>query len=149
MDRDVCNTYTMVSSLGLSDSTYWEAVFPCNEEFEPVHKRQRSSNEVEKDQISYFGYSVNIPQYFELIPSISSGQEEKGVCDNINNVEKLTNGDNIPKDCQDSSPSWHDFYKFMVCQEPELVTEPFTFEVPVKSTNKDTMFANKQLPKWL
>ena len=149
MDRDLCNTYTWVPSLGLSDSTYWEAVSPCNEEFEPVHKKQRFSNEVEKDQISYFDYSVNIPQYFELTSSISSGQADKVVCDNISNVEKLTNGDNIPKDCQDSSPSLHDFYKFMVCQEPELVTEPFTCEAPVKSTNKDTMFANKQLPIWL
>lgn len=134
MDRDICNTYTWVSSLGLSDSTYWESVFPCNEEFEPVHKKQRLSNEVEKDEIGHVGYSVNIPQYFELTPTITSGQEDKGVCDNISNVEKLTNEDNIQKDCQDISPSWHDFYKFMICQEPNLVTEPFIFEAPVNST---------------
>ena len=80
MDTDLCNTYTWVPFLGLSDSTYLKSVFPCNEEFEPIHKKQRLSNEVENDQITHFGCSVNIPQYIELTPSITSCQEDKGVC---------------------------------------------------------------------
>ena len=143
MDSDLCHTFTWVSSLGMSDATYWESVFPCEGEFEPALKKQRFNNEDEMGLPSHFGCTVNIPQYLELTTSHSTCQIEKGVCSSFGNDVQPIRNVVKPKEHEDVSPTWDDFFKYMVCQDPDLVTEPFTFNAPVTSTMQRRKVGNQ------
>ena len=136
MNSDLCHTYTWVSSLGMSDATYWESVFPCEEEFEPALKRQRLNNEDAKVHNNHFGCAVNLPKFFELATSKTIGKVEKVISAPPNNYIKPNLDEIKPEEHQVMSPTWDDFFKYMVCQDPDLVTEPITFKAPVTSTKQ-------------
>ena len=60
MYSDLCYSYTWVSSLRISDADFWESVFPCKEEFEPEHKKQRLIND---DLKVHLEEDKNVPQF--------------------------------------------------------------------------------------
>ena len=160
MANCVFNEDSWVTSSNINDAAYWESVFPCDQDCRSANKRRRIDYE-EIDEPSYCesvftldsnlaakrrridqenaAYEANIwtvqtiPQYCELQPAFAPF---------VNSLEflsePLTFGINAKKqeledEKVDHSPTWEDFFQFMVSQDAALATEQDIVSVPIVS----------------
>ena len=142
MDSDLCYSYSWVSSIGISDAEFWESVFPCKDEFETAHKKRRLINE---DAEVQYEEKTNVPQYSDLTNSYTTSKVESSTCSYFKNAVEQTTFEREPENKHDSSHTWEDFFKYMECQEPELVTEPFVFKAPT-TISKERQNVGKDTP---
>lgn len=121
MANSESNTLSCVTSPSIYDACYWESVFPCDDDGKPSSKRRRIDHEETAGDVKQ-----NAPLYHDL---------ENTFAPVIHSLEfllepfafSLDNKD-LDEEKVDSSPSWEDFFQYMVSQEPELVTVPDTVE---------------------
>ena len=142
MDSYLCNDYSWISSLEMSDSTYWESVFPCKKEFEPAPKKQRLNIEDENINISSSVCKIDIPEYFDLTTSRTE-HVEKNICTSFFNIVDNNPNENESGKHQDISPTWDDFCKYMECQETDLFKDNSTSQSPMTTTKERRKDGNR------
>ena len=136
------NQYSWVTSTEKQDGCNWESVFSCDDDCNSSKRRRIDHKEATSE------FEQNVPQYFDLQPlelplePSADGSEEDvaqyfGLQPKELSLETFIFGvacKNLVEEKIDTSPSWEDFFQFMVSQNPDVVTEPDAVKGPNVST---------------
>ena len=109
MDNYHCSNYSWISSTGISDPTFWESVFPCENELEPAPKKKRLNYEDNTNQLFNFGSQMTVPTYFDLNNSTVIGKIEVDISNSFSHNDNQNSFEKEIKTYKVMSPTWKDF----------------------------------------